>query len=405
MSNALIKSIEQLQKDEEKRKLKEIANLNHNMAIFKEDIINIFSKEIVESFDILEIHPVEKQYYSYKAILIYDGTPIHLHMQNVGLMQPGPMQASLYVGTETLKHFQVTLPSKRVIDNTIKDRYNVSGFPVTPDEVLNQIQKSNDAKLVSCLNESITKRIAELKVSKPKWWFDIVPRNYSGASKVESLLKNLENDKIFLTDEIYDKLVTILNGILLDAKIKELEDQKLKEKNIAIVSNEKKIYEEAYKKYEEDLIRICKELAEHYFKPWTLYTAVYFPENFDPRGLKDEDGEVENDLIEAVTAQSNYTGEPDSEGYVNCVNPYGNTHKRKLSSNLYHTDKTEFKEPLNTMTHINFWKRIIPDSRCNNIGFNVPPGTVVEIHEFPVRPITWEEKCKEQGIRDPWNWR
>lgn len=406
MSNAIIKSIELLQAEQEKQKAIEIENLNRNMNTFKEDIIKIFSKEIVESFDVLEIHPIEKQYYSYKAILIYDGTPIELHMQNVGLMQPGPMQATLRVGTETLKHFQVALPTARMIDRMVSDRYNVSGLSITPEDILAKVQKENDDKLINCLNESISKRITELKLSKPKWWFDNIPYNYSGASKAESMLKNLEVDRIFLEDDIYEKILTILNRVLIDAKIKEKEDAELKARNTEIIKREKAAYEAAYKQYEINLTELCKFLAKQYFKPWTLYTTCYFPEHFDIRDIRDEDGEVLDDLADAVTETTSYIGEPDKDGFLTCVNSYGNTFKRKISSNVYHTDKTEINTCMEvTQTSVPFWKRITPDPKCSGIGFVVPPGTEVVINECPVRPLEWDKKCVELGIKEPWRWQ
>jgi hypothetical protein len=405
MSNAIIKSIEQLQNAQARQKEIDAENYTHNMNVFKENLIRIFSKDIVESFDILEITPVERQYYSYKAILIYDGTPIELYLQNVGLMQPGPMQATLRVGSETLKHFQVALPTEKMISRMLNDRYNVSGLNETPEMMLIKIQQENDAKLISCLNESITKRIAEIKADKPGWWLNNIPYNYSGASRVESLLKNLEIDRIFLEDEIYEKIRGILNGVLIDAKIKEKEEAELKIKNKVIVKQAKEEYEAAYKQYEINLTELCKFLAKQYFKPWVLYTTCYFPEHFDVRDIRDEDGEILDDLADAVTEATSYIGEPDKDGFLTCVNNYGNTFKRKISTNIYHIDKVEYNTCIEvTATSVPFWKRYTPDPKCNGIGFVVPPGTEVTINECPIRPLEWDKKCQELGIKEPWRW-
>lgn len=407
MSNALLKSVELQKEKEAQYKEVQLDNLRRNMETLKENLLKVFSKKIFDSFDIVEIHPVETQYYSFKAILIYDAIPIELHLYKVSLTTFGAIQATLRVGTETLKNFQVTLPNKRTIDNTISDNFQVHGLVVEENDVLEKIQDDNDNKLIRNLTDAITKRVDELKLSKPKWWYDTIPKNYSGAYQVEGLLKNLEIDRVFLTDEQYTKILSILNGVLIDARIKDKDDEELKIKNTAIVKREREAYELAYKQYEIDLIKMCQDLAKEYFKPWTLYTAVYFPENFDPRDLRDEDGETNSDLVEAVTAQSSYVGEPDSEGYFTCVHHYGVLSKRKISNNLYHTDKTEFNVPNTiTQTTVPFWKRIVPDTKCNGIGYLVPPNTVMRTdHVYPVRPTPWDEVCKKLGVKEPWNWK
>jgi hypothetical protein len=270
-------------------------------------------------------------------------------------------------------------------------------------EALVTVQEENDRKLIHSLSKIVGERIVEMKKSRPYFWKNEIPRNYGGASRAKALLEQLEKEKYLLSEEEYQEALTTLNRVIID---NEIEQKRISEENAlfkGIVKEEMARWEKENKEYEDALSEICKSLGQKYFKPWVMYTVTYMPEHFDPKDLRDDDGEIVEDVVDVVTNSTNYIGEPDSEGY-------GNIRKRKFSSNILHIDKTEINHYPGTPNgevaiNCNFWKKITPDNSLHRISFAVPPGTVVEPYVVPSKPKTWDETCKERGVKDPWKYR
>jgi hypothetical protein len=299
----------------------------------------------------------------------------------------------------------VTVPKEHVINNIMSRLSSPSAA-----EALVTVQEENDRKLIHSLSKIVGERIVEMKKSRPYFWKNKIPRNYSGASRAKALLEQLEKEKYLLSEEEYQEALTTLNRVIID---NEIEQKRISEENAlfkGIVKEEMARWEKENKEYEDALSEICKSLGQKYFKPWVMYTVTYMPKHFDPKDLRDDDGGIVEDVVDVVTNSTNYIGEPDSEGFVNAIDIYGNIRKRKFSSNIIHVDKTKFNYYPGTLNgeaaiNCNFWKKITPDNSLHRISFVVPPGTVVEPYVVPTKPKTWDETCKERGVKDPWKYR
>ena len=370
----------------------------------KAHLLDVFTNDITNSFDYIEMKPDGDRMY-YKAVLIYDSVPIEFIIQNVSINSTCANDARLKIGNEVLASFMVTVPKEHVINN-IMSRISAP----TAADALVIVQEENERKLIHNLSKIVGERIIEFRKSRPFYWKNEIPRNYSGASRAKTLLPQLEAEKYFLSEEEYQEALTTLNRVILD---NEIEQKRISEENAlfkGIVKEEITRWEKESKEYENTLTEICKALGKQYFKPWVMYTVTYMPENFDPKDLRDDDGEIVEDVIDVVTNSTNYIGEPDSEGFVNSVDIYGSIRKRKFSSNILHIDKTEFNYYPGTPNgevaiNCNFWKKYTPDNLLHKISFAVPPGTVVEPYGVPTKPKTWEETSKERGVKDPWKYR
>jgi hypothetical protein len=386
MSNPLVDAALQINEDNKKREALLAEQRLLKIRDLKEDLLNVFSKEITNSFDFLELTP-NGDYVNYKAVLIYDSVSITVSI-SVGINSTCAQDTYLRLGNETLARFLITVPRDTL--NALNER--------------NKIQTDNERKLIGNLSTIIGKRIEELKKSKPYFWKNEIPRNYSGASRALQLLGQLEADKVFLSEEEYTEALTTLNRVIVDA---EIENKRVTEENTKfqlIVKEEYERWQKETKEYELMLQGACKVLAQKYFHSWTLYSVTYMAENIDPKDLRDEEGELINDVSEALSWQCHYIGEADSEGFLTCVDVYGNLRKRKISTNIVHIEKTEFTN-YPEQINVNFWKRIIPDKSTSGISFLVPPDSNVLSHEYPEKPRSWDETAKERGVKEPWKYR
>lgn len=370
----------------------------------KADLLKVFSEEVTNAFDYIEMKPLDNQML-YKAVLIYDSVPIEFIIQHATINTTCASEARLKIGNENLASFTVMIPRKIILESIKSRKPNTSDADIFTD-----LQEDNERKLIHSLSKIVGDRITEMKKSKPFFWKNEIPRNYGGASRAKALLPQLEVEKVFLSEEEYQQALTTLNRVILD---NEIEQKRISEENVlfkGIVKEEIARYEKEFKEYENALSELCKSLGQKYFKPWVMYTVTYMPEKFDPKDLRDDDGEIVEDIVDVVTNSTNYIGEPDSEGFVNAIDIYGGIRKRKFSSNILHIDKTEFNYYPGTPNgevaiNSNFWKKNTPDNSLHRISFAVPPGTVVEPYGVPTKPKTWDETCKERGVKDPWKYR
>ena len=279
-----------------------------------------------------------------------------------------------------------------------------------PDKINSEeieiIQKENSSNFIKSLSTIICETIENLKESKPIWWQKEIPHNYSGAHLVPRLLEKLEQDKYFLSEEQYEETIRVLE----DVRHQKLELDALnlaeKIKNTSIVTREKARYDQEYKEYKEKLAQLCKKLGNFYFHPWTLYSTSYMATDICIGDLKNEDGELEEDIVEALTFVINYIGEPDINGYLTAVDVYGKTKQRKISENFIHTTKEEMNDyPTNGKG--NFWQKFYPDPSEPSFVFYVPPDTLVKDfkRDLPVKPVLWSDSCKALGVENPWKYQ
>ena len=276
---------------------------------------------------------------------------------------------------------------------------------LTDNGRLYAIQVENSRKLIHHLT-GVSRTIETMKVSKPGWWEREIPRNLYGGGQAPKLLNDLELDKVFLTEELYQETKAVLERIIKERKEQDKKDSDQRALFTQIVKEETERARLEFADYDNQMTKLALKLGEQYFKPWTLYTVTYMAENLDITAFRDEEGELVEDLQSVLTFTCNAISPPDMEGYRKIVDAYGAVKDRKISSNIVHIDRMEFTEyPFKGGSFVTYWKRVFVDKN-RHYCFYVPPLTEVSDFSYlvPTVPKSMEEGAKERGVVECWKY-
>ena len=389
MSNVLLEAVGEVheQKLANEKKIEE--QREEKFLKTQEQLQAVFLPEVFESFD-LKGFKRSGEDVKFTGYLYIDEIPVKLSIAFNGKDLYNLM--FIYIGSEQIRSNSLQIPHLNYMDQP---------------ESLNKVQKENSNKLAFNLERIIHETIPDLKITRTRYYKEEIPRNSAGAYKVPKLLENLELDKVFLSEELYENTKKTLLGVL---EMKQKEDVKQAEEDklgYQIVQEELERYGKETFAYDAAMTSLAKKLGEQYFKPWRMDTYTYMATMVDFSMLRDEDGETDKDLAEALSWTCNCISEPDSEGFRKTVDIYGNVRDRKIMGTIIHVDRTEFNEypdPRNW----NFWKRI---SLTKNYGssytFYVNPLT--EVADFgyllPKEPISWVDGAKARGVEHPYKYQ
>jgi hypothetical protein len=344
----------------------------------------IFESDIHKSFDSVVIQEKGGNFNYDAVVLIYQDIPIHLQFHST--TNDSRAWSNLKAGSENICQFEITIPTDRT-----DMHYEL------------QFMQKNTKELIRNMI-TVCEKVEAFKKFKGKMWNDDIPRNYTGAERVPKLLNKLTEDKVFLTEHHYQNLYNILQDVLKQKQDYDVEESTKRNECIDIVQAEVQRYAKEIEIYHKHLRELCDALGKKYFKPWYHFVTTYMPSDFNPADIKDEDGNIIEDLADAITGQTSYIGKPDEEGFLTAIDGYGRTFKRKISPNIYHTEIIEHNHYPTNLSEAQFWQRIKTDSTIDDFIFYVPPGTEVEKFEVPPKPKHFVDACKEQGINDPWNY-
>ena len=387
MSNPLIERINILHEEKEEEKAKEEYQTKFKKVQFLRRMSNIFEPEITESFE-GTVATANGSYYKYEATLTFDNLPLKIWYQTSG-NHVAPLQ--IFFGTECLQVLHIMIPSIEVIDNIDQTS-------------LLTIQGDNTHKLIRELHNIVHHHLESYKLRKAHFWAYEIPRNYAGAYQVPKLLEDLEIDKVFLMPELYKNTKATLINVLQQKKDNDEKERIEREKNTRIIQEELSRFKSEMTKYDTQLKALELKLGNEFFRVWSVYSITYMSEHIEASMLRDEDGQLIEDLQEAMTFRCHAITPPDMEGFRKIVDMYGNITNRKTSSNIVHVDRIDFKSyPPSSPT---FWKRVFID-KAHHYSFLVNPLVEVNLdgYEIPQPPVDWAEAAKERGVKEPWRYK
>lgn len=396
MSNVIVNSIDFVKHANEKASDLLAQEKEQKMLTLDWQMQNILPKEIMDAFDHIERTRIGYKLY-YKMQLTYMDFILHFTFNCNGDSTNLNLTCNLIfnAGAETITTIGIQLPP---------GSYKPLSEMCLEHEHLKRLQTENNTKFIQCIAGRI-ETLNNFKLSKPHYWATEIPRNFSGASKVPTLLEKLELDKVFLTQEQYDTTKTILLQVKADGEkfTKDMNDRNALWTEI--VNREYHRWTEETNKYIEKLKELSYLYGRQFFKPWKVDSVTYMAEHIDPKDLYDEDGKLLEEIADAMTWTAHCLTEPSENGFQLIVDLYGSTRLRKISTNIVHTERLEFNEYPELGSNSNFWKKVYLDSSLPQIYFLVPPGTELKDLVIPAKPIGWTDASAALGVLDPWRYR
>ena len=381
----ILKLITDFAEEQNKEQESIIFNKNNEKMNYIKKLNSMFSLDILESFNSFVID-ASGLCFECKAETTINNIPITITLEPQLNFTSTIMR--FRIGHQQVATADISIPE----DKDIKD-----------PERLEIIQNSNLKHFARCMYRIQTIEINAIKNEKIRFWTNDIPWNYSGSYRVPQLLLKLEEDKFLISEELYLGAKNTLLDVVKQQEQYDADKKERLENSIKIAKEEYIIWEKEHAAYEKSLCSCATLLIAKYFKPYKLHRATYMMSNFDASILKDEDGELVPDILEAITCGTTYIpGSEDAEGFVTTVDVYGNLGKRKIMGSILHIDCFEY----NQYSDVNsFCKKIYVDNKNRQYPINLPPGTVLEPFDKLQEPISWEERCKQRGLEDPWNYK